>query len=487
MFHSIGLKNRGTHVRRFPPIAKALRLEVECLEGRMLMASGYLAINLVSDQAGVAQIQDPNLVNAWGFALGATGGNFWVSDNETGVTTLYHGDVNGSAFEATAALPVVNIPGSAPTGQVFNPSSSDFIVSDGNGHSGAAAFIFASETGQIFGWSPAVPPPPPSTEAQVAFTASDGAIYKGITIGSNASGTFLFATDFHNGKIDVFDNTFTPTTLAGNFTDSKIPAGFAPFNIQNLGGKLYVTYAKQDDDAEDDVQGAHLGYVDVFNTNGVLLKRLVGQGALNAPWGLALAPANFGKFSKMLLVGNFGDGRINVYDPSTGAAKGTLSDGNGHAIKIDGLWGLGFGNGVTAGDKNALYFTAGPNDEEHGLFGVIKQVDNVSDKVRTTRNLQSFGIDFVSGFLKLENRTGKTISGPLTIEISNVPDGVTLVNAANHAANGHLLITITVDSLEHKETMNVPLFFQGDLAADTSAFFGFHVFNVFSGPFSSSP
>jgi uncharacterized protein (TIGR03118 family) len=197
------------------------------------------------------------------------------------------------------------------------------------------------------------------------------AIYKGLAIGSNGGNDFLYATDFHNNRIDVFNSTFGLTTLAGNFTDPNVPVGFAPFGIQNISGQLFVTYAKQDAAAEDDAPGPGNGFVDIFDTSGNFVKRLVSQGNLNSPWGLAQAPANFGELSNALLVGNFGNGRINAYNPSTGVLVGTLSDAGGIPVTIDGLWGLTFGNGLANQATNTLFFTAGPGVEDHGLFGRI--------------------------------------------------------------------------------------------------------------------
>jgi len=339
------------------------RLSVlELLEGRDV-PSAYTVTNLVSDQPGVARITDPTLVNAWGIAIGPR--SFWVSANETDLSEVYVGDVNGSAVVAPFK---VAIPGGSPTGQVANVTA-DFVVTDGT-NSGPAAFIFASESGAVTGWNPNVPPV--SRVAQPAFQATDGAIYKGIALANNGAGNFLYLADFHNGKIDVLDRQYQLTHLAGDFTDPHMKPGFAPFNVAAIGGKLYMTYAKQDADAEDDVQGQGLGFVSVFDLNGNFLDRLVNRGRLNAPWGMARAPANFGQFSGDLLVGNFGDGKIDAYDPVTGEFQGVLSSRPGRPIVIDGLWGLAFGNGTTAGDANALYFAAGPDDETHGLFGSIR-------------------------------------------------------------------------------------------------------------------
>jgi uncharacterized protein (TIGR03118 family) len=318
--------------------------------------------NLISDIAGVARITDRNLVNPWGLAAGPTT-PLWVADNGTDVSTLYNGAVNGS-IPAIVPL-VVSIPGGAPTGVVFN-ATDGFVVHNGSA-SAPARFVFDSEAGQITAWSPNVPP---TTQAQTVAT-TPGAIYKGLAIAATRKhGTLLYAADFHGAKIDVFDDTFRPVTLPDSFVDRALPAGYGPFNVQELGGRLYVAYAKQDADAEDEVAGAGLGFVDVYNTRGKLLKRLVSQGQLNAPWGLVLAPRHFGGFGRDLLVGNFGDGAINAYNPRSGHFEGRLTNEDGNPIQIDGLWALRFGNG-TFGTPDGLLFTAGIADEEHGLLGEI--------------------------------------------------------------------------------------------------------------------
>jgi len=325
--------------------------------------TAYLARDLVSDQPGVAPILDAHLVNGWGIARSPTGGAFWVSSEGADRSTLYVGDVAGNPL--TKVSLEVAIPGGHPTGQVFN-GTLDFVVSDGV-VSGRAVFIFASTTGVVTGWSPAVS----LTTAQFAFQATDDAIYTGIALANNGSGNFLYLADFHNGEIDVLDGSFHLVHLAGAFSDPGLPAGYAPFNVAAIGGKLCVAYAKQDADAQEEITGPHLGFVDVFDLNGNFERRLVSRGRLNAPWAMVVAPPDFGDFSNDLLVGNFGDGRLNAYDPTTGAFRGTLGQSPGHPIEIDGLWGLVFGNGVTAGSAATLYYAAGPEDETHGLFGKI--------------------------------------------------------------------------------------------------------------------
>ena len=326
--------------------------------------NAYTVHNLVSDQTGVATFVDPNLRNGWGIA--ASGGSpWWVADNHTNKSTLYRGD--GSIQSR-----VVGVAG-GPTGVIFN-GTSDFAVSDGT-NTAAALFIFATEGGQILGWNPTVGA---GTDALLGGAHADG-IYKGLAIGvAGDAHNYLYAADFHNGAIDVYDASYAlVTTLPGDFTDPSIPAGFAPFNVQNIAGTLYVTYAMQDADAEDEIAGPGLGYVSAFDTDGNFLGRVASGGDLNAPWGLAWAPATgFGKFSGDLLVGNFGDGAINAFAATSSGweARGHLKTPNHHRLTIDGLWGIGFGNGnVTTGSgpTTTLYFAAGPNDEENGLFGSI--------------------------------------------------------------------------------------------------------------------
>ena len=327
--------------------------------------NAYHQTNLVSDLPGLAQLTDPDLVNPWGMAAGPAT-PVWVADNGTDKATIYPGFVNGSPIQKAPL--VVSIPGGAPTGQVFN-GTPGFEVRDGDA-SGPALFLFDSEAGLVTGWNPGVPPPPPSTQAQVGARVRH-AIYKGLAIATTSAGTFLYGADFHRGRIDVFDQGFDRVHLPGRFQDRKLPRGYAPFNVQELGGRLYVAYAKQDADREDEVAGPGRGFVDVYSTSGHLLHRLIRRGQLNAPWGLVLAPAGFGRFSGDLLVGNFGDGRINAYDPRTGAFRGRLRHEDGSPIEIEGLWALRFGNGVT-GDPTTLLFTAGIDDEAHGLFGAIQ-------------------------------------------------------------------------------------------------------------------
>jgi uncharacterized protein (TIGR03118 family) len=336
--------------------------------------------NLVSDIPGFAAVTDPHLVNAWGITYPPTG-PFWISDNGTGLTTLYNSV--GQPFPILSPIVVAIAPPAGspvgtlatPTGTVFN-GTNGFVVAEGL-LSGPARFIFATEDGTISGWNPAVD----ATHTIFgADNSASGAVYKGLALGSNSAGDFLFATNFHDGTVDVFDNGFVQQTLpAGAFTDPILPAGFAPFGIANIGGDLYVTYAKQNAERHDDVAGRGNGFVDVFDTSGTLLRRLISGAPLNSPWGLAVAPSTWGRLAGDLLVGNFGDGAINVFDPSTGGWRGRLKTETGAPLTIPGLWGLRFGNGATAGSTNTLFFTAGPNDEADGLFGSLTQAPPTGD------------------------------------------------------------------------------------------------------------
>ena len=324
----------------------------------------YTLTKLVGDVGGAAAQVDPHLVNAWGLVAGPST-PWWVSNNGTSSSTLYDG--------TGAVLPlVVTVPG-APTGIVFN-GGSGFVISDGT-NSGPATFIFATESGVISGWDHAVPPPA-ATQALTGIDRSGvGAIYRGLAIASTAAGDQLYATDFHNARVDVFDSSFNLVSTSGAFVDKKIPRRYAPFGIQNINGAIFVTYARQDRAKVNEVRGAGLGLVDMFDTSGNLMARIATRGALDAPWGLALAPSDFGTFSGDLLVGNFGDGEINAYEELPNgqfAHRGELRDETGKSIFIDGLWALQFGHGApNNGPTNTLFFTAGPNDESDGLFGSI--------------------------------------------------------------------------------------------------------------------
>jgi len=326
----------------------------------------YIVHNLVSNQAGIADHQDGNLQNAWGLVFGPTN-PVWVSDNSAGVATVYDGAGNPILTGSPPAPLVVTIPGGSPTGIAFNLSASDFQITCG-GTTSAATFLFATENGNIAAWKGNCG----SNAVTIPSTAIANGVYKGIAIAGDGTTHFrLFAADLFNGKIQVFDSNFGPTTVPGGFADPNLPPGYAPFNILNLQGNLYVAYAFHVAGDHDETAGPGLGIVDVFDANGFLIERVATGGKLNAPWGMAIAPAGFGKFSEMLLVGNFGDGTINAFDMKNNTFAGQLRAGNGQALKIDGLWGLAFGNNFRAQPANTLFFAAGPNDESDGLYGTI--------------------------------------------------------------------------------------------------------------------
>ena len=342
--------------RKTAPFARS----IESLEARQLL-TGYVQTNLAADQAGAALVQDPNLVNPWGVAVGAASGNFVVANNGWAAATQYQGLAAGAAF--SAASPTIGIPGGFPTADVIN-TTTDFAIGNPGGSTSAASYIFATQTGQLAAWNSSLSP---AGQAVTAASVS-GADFTGLALAASGGHNYLYAADFQNGKIDVFDGNFHQATLTGSFTDGGLPAGYAPFNIQSIGGKLYVTYAFQQATGEEGGgSGASFftprstgGIVDVFNTDGTFVKEFSTDSHLNAPWGLATAPAGFGTYANDLLVANFGDGRISAFDPTTGSYLGQLADTNGNPISISGLRGLSFGNGAMAGDANSLYFTAEP-------------------------------------------------------------------------------------------------------------------------------
>jgi uncharacterized protein (TIGR03118 family) len=348
------------------------------LLGARAHAQHYTQTNLVSDQSGVAAVQDTNLVNAWGLSRGS-GTPWWTANNGTGTSTLF----NTSTTPPTSPFFVTILPapgsteGGVPTGTVFNGTTA-FHLSNGN----PARFLFVTEDGTVQGWNG-------GTTAEIEAMNKD-AVYKGAAIASWRGNWYLYATNFSQRRIDVFDASFHRVQLGGGhegalqnhrgdgdddhkaFEDHRVPRDFSPFNVQDIGGELYVTYAKRDPATNDDVKGAGLGYVDVFSPSGRLLRRLEHGDWLNAPWGLALAPGDFGAFTHDLLVGQFGSGEIAAYDVTTGRFLGKMRDkATGNVLAIDGLWALGFGNGAAAGPLNTLFFTAGPDDESHGLFGTL--------------------------------------------------------------------------------------------------------------------
>jgi uncharacterized protein (TIGR03118 family) len=361
-------------------------------------ANRYVITNLDSDLKGAAAVQDTILQNSWGVAFSPAGSPFWIADNNTGCATLYNGDGTIVPLQVSIPLPSKIVPPTdcktvnpksppkptpaAPTGIVWNPSSA-FVVP---GTQLQAAFIFDTEDGTISAWAQGLTP---ATNAVLAVdnsqvpNAANGAVYKGLAFGVNVNGAFLFATNFRAGTIDVFGppttagSLFTTATTDGGFADPDIPHGFAPFGIQSINGDLFVTYAKQNAAKNVDVAGQGNGFVDVFDTDGHLIRRFASRGTLNSPWGVARASFAFGRFSADILVGNLGDGRINVFN-SAGDFRGQLGGLDGKPVTIDGLWTLTLGGGAKS-SPDTLFFTAGPNNQNDGQFGTISAAADTAD------------------------------------------------------------------------------------------------------------
>jgi uncharacterized protein (TIGR03118 family) len=427
-------------------------------------ASSYSVTKLVSDSAGTGTVStDTHLVNPWGIAFPLSG-VAWVANNHTGTATLYDGNGKPQPNANPRIVQMPAGPGGAafdPTGIVANSSSTDFVVSSGSS-SGVAKFIFSGEGGMIAGWNPGV-----DANALLSYTDASGAVYKGLAVANNGTANFLYATDFHNNKVDVFDATFTKQSTFA-FVDPTLPAGYAPFGIQAIPGRtggvppqLYVTYAQQQGpDNRINTIGAGLGLVDVFDANGVFVKRLIPVGgALNAPWGLALAPSDFGTLADALLVGNFGDGKINAYDPSSGQLIGTLQDSSGAAFAAPGLWGIAFGNGAANQARNALFFAAGVNNEADGIYGRIDlgavptlnappvvtltapPAGSVTGTVALTATVtDSVGIANVKFFLNATTLLGTVTASPFTFnwDTSAVPNGAAALTATATDVDGNV-------------------------------------------------
>jgi uncharacterized protein (TIGR03118 family) len=380
-------------------------------------ANLYLQHNLVSNISGLADVTDPNMVDPWSIAFSAAG-PFWIANHLTGTATIY----NGAGAITPTVVTISPAPNSTsgtlgrPTGQVQN-STTAFVLANGK----AASFVFATEDGLITAWNTA------TNDQVMVNNSASSAVYKGLALNPSATAPMLYAANFRSGKIDVFDGSFKPITVPGGFVDANLPANYAPFNIWPLGGKLYVTYAQQDSAKFLDVAGAGNGIVNVFDFNGTLINRLVSNGLLNSPWGVAIAPAGWGAFSGALLVGNFGDGRINAYDLA-GKPLGTVQDINGNPLAVAGLWALAFGNGGRGGDGNTLYFVAGvPNPApgagvavRRGILGSIappSQIDAVYNAAGGQLNSIAPG--------EIVILTGQTV-GPSPLVAATIPSFGTL-------------------------------------------------------------
>jgi uncharacterized protein (TIGR03118 family) len=360
----------GYHAMPRPTPSRTARRTLGACAAALLMVAprvhaqaGYVQTNLVSDIPGLAKVTDPLLVNPWGVSFSGTS-PFWVSNAGTGTSTLYNGA--GVKQALTVTIPGPGAPGvpGVPTGQVFNGTGSFALPVGGN-----ATFIFASVTGTISGWNGGS-----GTVAQTVVNGFPASAYTGIALAGTGATARLYAANFGTGSVDVFDGTFTKIVGAGAFADPTLPAGYAPFNVHNVGGQIYVTYAIKDPITGRDVPGAGQGFVNVFNPDGTLVRRFTGGGALNSPWGVALAPSTFGTFGGALLVGNFGDGTINAFDALSGNFRGVLRDPLGAPIVNEGLWEIAFGSGAQGTSTSTLYFAAGIQGETHGLFGAISTV-----------------------------------------------------------------------------------------------------------------
>lgn len=370
--HSFQKPRRAARRRRIATL--------DALEQRCMLDAGaaYAQTALVSDLKGLAPHLDPNLKNPWGFSE-TPDGQFRVSANASGLSPIYNAQGRIVGAPITLPTPPGVAPPSAPNGNVRN-TTTDFVVSE-HGRSAPATVLFSTEDGTIIGWNPMV-------DRKHGVIAADlsqsGAVFKLLAADTANGSNYLYATDFHNGVVDVFDKDFHLVTLSTNqFTDPSIPAGFAPFGVKNIGGTLFVTYAKQDADKHDDVEGVGNGFIDEFDASGRFLTRFASQGTLNSPIGMAVAPDDFGKFSNALLVGNFGDSRVNAFNMQTGAFLGQLTDAQGNPLVLNGgikeddlkgLWGIGFGNGAGGAATNSLFFAAGVNAEKDGLFGKVDVV-----------------------------------------------------------------------------------------------------------------
>ena len=351
----------GSCIRYFAPMVAALAL---LLSGEAF-AQHYQQTDLTTNSTSVSATAtlDPNLVNSWGLSRSSTS-PWWIADNGTGLSTLY--DSTGAIIPLVVTIPppAGGQSPSAPTGTVFN-FTKGFRLKPGK----PAVFLFATEDGTISGWNPGVNA---TSAVNKVDNSQQGAIYKGLAIAREGSTSRLYTTNFATGQVEMYDASFQPVTIAGAFQDSNLPANYAPFGIQNVGGNIVVTFAHRKPGSTDEDHGAGLGYVDVFDFNGSLLLRLQHGPFLNAPWGIALAPGDFGTFSHHLLIGNFGDGKIYAFNLVSGKREGTLLNADGTQLSIEGLWALSFGgDGARNGLATELFFTAGPNDESNGLYGKI--------------------------------------------------------------------------------------------------------------------
>jgi uncharacterized protein (TIGR03118 family) len=375
-------QNTGTARR-----PRSRRPSLELLEDRSLLSSNFLQTNLVSDIPGFANTQDSNLINPWGLTASSTSA-FWVSDNNWGTSTLYDGQ--GNIIPLVVGIPTASGTGTgSPTGTVFNPVRGGFEVSNGS-KSAETFFLFDTIDGTISGWAPGLDP----NNAFIAVKNA-GAEYTGLTLDNTAGqDPRLYAVNWKAGTIEMYNQTFTPVTIPGAFTDPNIPSTFHPFNVQDINGQLYVAYAKLDPATGVDDATIGNGFVDIYDRNGMLQNHLVQHGLLSSPWGLAIAPQGFGDFGGDLLVGNFGDGTIHAYDPFNGNFLGTVQGADGKPFQVDNLWALRFGNDAGAGSSHTLFFTAGVTDNpatpfgaSDGLFGSLQAIPTLNPQASIVPNL----------------------------------------------------------------------------------------------------
>src|ERR1700760_1008310 len=377
-------------------------------------ANSYTQSNLISDGSVKAQQTDTQLINPWGVAIGQQT-PFWINTAGTGLSEVYDAGANKQFVVTIPATGSGKI--GSPTGIVFNSSTIDFALPQGS----AALFIFDALDGTISAWNPSV-----TNAVVVANNSASGAVYTGLAIVNNGTGNFLLAADFSKNEIDVFDSKFASAALGGNFTDPSIPSGFAPFNVHVINNQVFVMYAQQNPAGGLPITGAAAGYVSVFDNNGKFVARAISGGNLNAPWGLALAPASFGAFGGDLLVGNFGDGTINAYDPASFALKGQVQDSTGKPIQNGNLWEILFGSNGT-GDPNTLYFSAGVNNEKGGLFGSIAPTAPAA-KGDFTINLAQSALMVTQGgsaTVQVSVSPSNGFASPVTFTVSGLPTGAT--------------------------------------------------------------
>lgn len=396
--------------------------------------NSYLQTNLVSDGTVTAKTTDSGLINPWGIAIGQQT-PFWVNEAGSGTSAVY--DATGTKqFQVGLPPKTGSATASRPTGIVFNAAGSGFNLPG----STSATFVFVTLDGTIAGWNAS------TTNAITAVdNSASGAVYTGAALVPDTSGPRLLVANFRSGKIEVYDEQFAPKSLSGTFTDTQLPAGFSPYGIQTAGGNVYIAYAQAPSAGGPPLTGAGLGYVNVFDSNGNLIHRVASGGTLNAPWAVVLAPANFGAFGGDLLVGNFGDGTINAFDPTTFAFKGQLQDGSGKTIANSGLWGLEFGAQGT-GDPNTLYFAAGINGEKGGLFGSLAAVQPGSTTGDFALALSASTLSVTAGAtgnLTLNLTPTQSFSGAVSFACSGLPSGTSCAFAPSSVTvNGAAMTTV---------------------------------------------